>query len=503
MRRPLANSYWVVPGRLLAGEYPHAGSGSSGADSGPPRLERLLDAGIDVFLDLTQPGERPEYQSLLPAGVDYIRSPIDDGAVPAAVTQMRDIQAHLRQYLEQGRRIYVHCRAGIGRTGTVIGCYLAEQSLDGQKALRRLNELWRQSARSASWPQVPQTDIQSRFILLWPEYRIAGGEQLSWAQDSAVDGPSLASLRTLRNRFLGCCVGMAVGDALGSSNQHRRPGSFAPIKELGGGGPFDLPRGAWSDDTALALCLSESLVECQRFDQPDQQQRAIRWQREGYLSAQGQCVGITAATARALSAPAGDRPATASVTYAEAAPLGRMAPLALFYLGQPQQALTAAEALARSLYASPLVIDCCRAQLKMLLAALAGDPIAQVLKVAASNAGAVPLLPEVRRCLELDPSTPPPAMTEPALTVLAHVRWALASGGSFRAGALLAANCGGDCDVIGAAYGQVAGAHFGIGGIPASWRQILARQELIEDLSDRLLTAALVQSDSDGSTAPG
>ena len=80
------------------------------------------------------------------------------------------------------------------------------------------------------------------------------------------------------------------------------PGTFAAVGDLLGGGPFDLPRGAWSDDTAMALCLAESLVERGAFDAPDQLKRYTRWQREGYRSATGQCLGITAATARALAA---------------------------------------------------------------------------------------------------------------------------------------------------------------------------------------------------------
>jgi hypothetical protein len=167
MRRPLANSYWVLPGSLLAGEYP---SGDAPANT-QRRLQRLLGVGIDAFIDLTHAGECPEYRSLLPPHVQYLRSPIIDTRVPADMAQMRTIQTHLQGALVGGRRIYVHCRAGIGRTGTVIGCYLTEQGLDGAAALRELNLLWRQSARSASWPEVPQTPEQAEFILSWPRHR--------------------------------------------------------------------------------------------------------------------------------------------------------------------------------------------------------------------------------------------------------------------------------------------------------------------------------------------
>jgi hypothetical protein len=166
-RRPLPNSYWVVPGSLLAGEYP---SGEA-PGSTRTRLRQMLRGGINAFVDLTQIGERPEYKSLLPGHVHYLRSAIVDMQIPADMAQMRAIQMHLRAMLASGRRIYVHCRAGIGRTGTVIGCYLAEQGLDGPDALRELNRLWRQSERSASWPAVPQTAEQAEFILRWARQR--------------------------------------------------------------------------------------------------------------------------------------------------------------------------------------------------------------------------------------------------------------------------------------------------------------------------------------------
>ncbi len=169
MRRPLPNSYWVVPGRLLAGEYP---SGEA-LEAGGPRIGLMLQAGIDAFLDLTQLGERPEYRSLLPARVHYLRSAIVDTQVPTSPAQMQAIQEHLRTMLAEGRQVYVHCRAGIGRTGMVIGCYLAEQGLDGPQALRELNRLWRQSERSTSWPAVPQTMEQAEFILGWVRHRQA------------------------------------------------------------------------------------------------------------------------------------------------------------------------------------------------------------------------------------------------------------------------------------------------------------------------------------------
>ncbi len=87
-----------------------------------------------------------------------------------------------------------------------------------------------------------------------------------------------------KDRYLGCLMGLAVGDALGTALEFERPGTFKPIKDKVGGGPFVLKPGEWTDDTSMALCLAASLIECKGFDPADQMRRYLKWYREGYLS---------------------------------------------------------------------------------------------------------------------------------------------------------------------------------------------------------------------------
>jgi protein-tyrosine phosphatase len=163
IKPPLPNCYWVMPERLLAGEHP-AGNDASETRA---RLVLLGGACINYFVDLTEQGEMPEYRALLPRQSHYLHFPIRDMAVPADVGEMLLLLARIERALALGRRIYVHCRMGIGRTGLVVGCFLAERGATGPAALATLNELWLSSERAKRWPTVPQTDEQADFIRLW------------------------------------------------------------------------------------------------------------------------------------------------------------------------------------------------------------------------------------------------------------------------------------------------------------------------------------------------
>ncbi len=167
MNQPLPNTYWVIRGQILAGEHPF---GSDEADT-RARIARLCAAGIDYFVDLTEVDEMPDYRPLLPIHVHYLRCSIPDTEVPGEIAQMQTLQLHLRNARTLGRRIYIHCRAGIGRTSTAVGCFLAEGGIDGESALSQLNLLWKQCARAETWPTVPQTAEQADYIRAWPQHR--------------------------------------------------------------------------------------------------------------------------------------------------------------------------------------------------------------------------------------------------------------------------------------------------------------------------------------------
>ena len=104
----------------------------------------------------------------------------------------------------------------------------------------------------------------------------------------------------LLDRYRGCLIGLAVGDAIGTTVEFKPRVSFDPVTDMVGGGCFNLEPGQWTDDTSMALCLSESLVEKNGFDAFDQMQRYLKWYRTGYRSSTGTCFDIGGTTAEAL-----------------------------------------------------------------------------------------------------------------------------------------------------------------------------------------------------------
>jgi len=163
---PLPNSYWLIPGRLLAGEYPGARLEAETRQ----QLGRLLGVGVDFFLDLTEEGERTlvPYSRLLPSGVLHRRMAVPDLTAPSR-EEMMEILDTLDAALRAGRVVFVHCRGGIGRTATVVGCFLVRHGVPGDQVLGRIAELRIGVLEEAA--SVPETAEQRRMVVTWFEER--------------------------------------------------------------------------------------------------------------------------------------------------------------------------------------------------------------------------------------------------------------------------------------------------------------------------------------------
>lgn len=166
-RRLVPDSYWVIPGRLAAGEYP----GDRWDEEAREKLRAFQEAGIDDFVDLTEEGEYGlnPYAPFLPATARHRRFPIPDMGVPSP-TRMAAILDAIDASLAAGRGVYVHCFGGVGRTGTVVGCWLIRQGLSPHEALARI-AAWRRGTPDGHRPS-PETAEQRAFVYQWGEWEL-------------------------------------------------------------------------------------------------------------------------------------------------------------------------------------------------------------------------------------------------------------------------------------------------------------------------------------------
>ncbi len=462
---PIPNSYWVLPGRLLAGEHP---SGTSRSDS-MARLKRLLDAGITSFLDLTEEDELPAYHTLLPDLIErpirYRRLSIMDHSVPESAGRMSDILDHLHAELAANRSVYVHCRAGIGRTGTTIACHLIRAGRTNEEALAHLQSLWRQCARSRSWPTVPETDEQMAFVRAWRD-RGEGGAQLD------LDA---------RARYEGALVGLGVGDALGSlvnTSGFDAATLVGRARDLGA-----LVPGA---DTGMTRAVVESLLACGGHRPNDQLERYLRWTRSADAL-------VPPELKRALAVwQWSKKPLAGSHDPKNLDPhtLARTLAPALYAARDAAAAVELAAEVSRTTQQAPIVLDLCRLWCALWIDAVTGASKSALTSHSGPSAQLVrrrSLKPQVRALIEAK-AEPLGNRASDAIAVTRHAIESFATTSSFRDAILRCAAQGRAVASAAALCGALAGAHYGIDAIPSEWRAKLADEPALRSLARHLLT---------------
>ncbi len=302
------------------------------------------------------------------------------------------------------------------------------------------------------------------------------------------------------DRYWGSLLGLAAGDALGTTLEFKRPGSFKPLVDMVGGGPFDLAVGQWTDDTAMALCLAESLTEIGGFDPLDQMKRYVRWYRQGYMSSTGRCfdIGNTIRTALERFEATGEPYNGLTDPYSAGnGSLMRLAPVAMFYARHPRVAIERSAQSSRTTHATPVAVAACAYFGGLLVGALNGvckevllsERYAPIPGYWVEN----PLHAEIDQiaCGSFKQRTPP-EITGSGYVVrsLEAALWAFYGSDNFKTGCLKVANLGEDADTTAAIYGQLAGAYYGVLDIPATWRNRIALRSLIKTLAEKLFTMA-------------
>ncbi|MEB3164768.1 MAG: ADP-ribosylglycohydrolase family protein [Prochlorothrix sp.] len=291
------------------------------------------------------------------------------------------------------------------------------------------------------------------------------------------------------DRSRGCLLGLAVGDAVGTTVEFQPRGSFEPLTDLVGGGPFDLPAGAWTDDTAMALCLGVSLREVGGFNPQDQMQRYCEWWQQGYLSSTGVCFDIGNTVQSALRGYQQTGDPLAGSTHPRSAGNGsimRLAPVPLFYYPDRLKILQFSAESSRTTHGAAVCLDACRVLGEALYWALSGAEKAEIL---ARMSEMVLETPEVMAIARGEYQRKPIAAIRGSGYVVESLEaalWCFWATGSYREAVLAAANLGDDADTTAAICGQIAGAFYGESGIPEAWLACLVMRSEIAELAEAL-----------------
>ena len=398
--------------------------------------------------------------------LEWFHLPIQDVSTPTPAFEAawQTAGPRLHRLLRAGFNVFVHCKGGLGRAGTIASRLLIELGMAPRAAI---------DAVRAVRPGALETDAQESYAL---------------AVRPVAETVPETSATAIRDRARGALMGLAIGDAVGTTLEFAVRDSYEPLTDLVGGGPFGLQPGQWTDDTSMALALAESLVADPALNPDDLIQRFWRWYREGEYSCTGRCFDIGTTTRAALHRWHQDGNAYAGDPAAHAAGNGslmRLAPVAVRHWRHRDRLRDVAARQSRTTHASPEAVDACVMYAEALADAIEGRPHSEILRErTAAYAGLVE--PIARGSWRRKPRHEVKASGYVAHSLEAAL-WSVARGPDYRSAVLLAANLGEDADTTAAIAGQLAGAMHGASGIPEDWLSRLAWRARIETLAERLL----------------
>ena len=372
----------------------------------------------------------------------------------------------LRARLRDGFNVMVHCKGGLGRAGMVAAKLLVELGAEPQEAVAQVR---------AVRPGAIETPSQRDYVL---RQRAVPERQPDRTADAT------------RDRAVGALVGLAIGDAVGTTLEFKTRDSYEPLADMIGGGPFNMASGEWTDDTSMALALADSLIANPELDPADLLHRFCAWRDEGQYSCGCRDIGLTVGAA--LSRWRRDGNAMAGSTDPDSAGNGslmRLAPVALAHWNDRRRLADVASRQSRTTHGAAEAVVACVGFAEILGDAIAGKLRSEVMaprkgafagKIAGIMAGSW----RGRRRSEIHSTGYVAHSLEAAL-------WSVGRTADFRSAVLLAANLGGDADTTAAITGQLAGALYGLGGIPEPWLAKLAWRERIIDMAERLVATTL------------
>jgi ADP-ribosyl-[dinitrogen reductase] hydrolase len=398
--------------------------------------------------------------------LEWLHLPIPDVSVPGPDFEQawQDHGAGLRARLRDGFDIVVHCKGGLGRAGTVAARLLVELGTGPRQAIRRVR-----SVR----PGALETAAQETYV-----------HSLSVAQEPVP--PSTAN--AIRDRAVGALLGLAVGDAIGTTLEFRQRDSYPPLTDLVGGGPFRLAAGEWTDDTSMALALADSVLEHSRLDVADLMTRFVAWRDTGVYSCTGRCFDIGATVSAALrrwERTGNPLAGSTDPTTAGNGSLMRLAPVAIRHWQARGELQRVAAEQSRTTHAAPEAVSACVLFAEMLADAIEGRPRSEVLRPReGGHAGAIAAIASgLWRGKQRDQVQSSGYVAHSLEAAL----WSVGRTADFRSAVLTAANLGGDADTTAAIAGQLAGALCGLSRIPQEWLARLAWRDRVEKAADALV----------------
>lgn len=392
--------------------------------------------------------------------------PIRDVSTPCErfEAQWAEVGPALRHRLRSGFNVVVHCKGGLGRAGTIGARLLVELGWHPETAIAAVRDVR---------PGALETSAQVAHV----HARAGFAEPLPATTEAAI-----------RDRAVGALLGLAVGDAIGTTLEFRPRDSYEPMVDMVGGGPFGLKPGEWTDDTAMALALADSLSGAEFLDEHDLMKRFVAWWREGTYSCTGTCfdIGNTTSAALARFEKSGNPIAGDPSPYAAGnGSLMRLAPVAIRWWNDADKRRDAAARQSRTTHAAAEAVNACVAYADLIAEAIAGTPAQDVL-IARRTAFAGEIAPIMLGRWRGQPREAIKGSGYVAHSLEAAL-WSVGRSGSFAEAVLIAANLGEDADTTAAIAGQLAGAIWGASAIPQTWLQRLAWAPRIRCIAECLI----------------
>ncbi|ABW26942.1 ADP-ribosylglycohydrolase family protein [Acaryochloris marina] len=296
----------------------------------------------------------------------------------------------------------------------------------------------------------------------------------------------------ISDRFRGCLLGLAVGDAVGTTVEFQPRGTFAPVTDMVGGGPFYLEPGQWTDDTSMALCLATSLVEKGQFDAADQMNRYCDWYENGYLSSTGTCFDIGNTVTQALNQYKKTGNPFSGSTHPKSSGNGclmRLAPVPMFCHPDRDRTVYFSGESSRTTHGATECVEASRLFGEMLFHALSGANKTEILEKNQLDRLTSPSIRAIAKGEFKHKTVTEIRGSGYVVKSLEAALWCFWTSETFEQAVLKATNLGDDADTTAAICGQLAGAFYGVQGIPRYWLERLTMKEEIVTLADQLYAA--------------